>query len=161
MLGVNATRFGAVANDLSLFGGVDAEKRLWVQHGMDGKPEIAASNVEQVVWGPISRRAVVLDANRKARAYDGRDRSWIDLGILSGAQWSPDEERLLLLEAADGGYLSILIDHRIERLASMSRLGRVTGMVIAPAGDKAFLLAGITGGQDVWMIALPPKTPGK
>jgi hypothetical protein len=55
--GTRATRFGAVANDLSRFGGVDDEKRLWVQHGLAAKPEMLASGVEVVLWGPISRRA--------------------------------------------------------------------------------------------------------
>ena len=161
MAGVRVTRFGAIANDLSSFGGVDAEKRLWIQHGLDAKPEVVASGVEQVLWGPISHRALVLEANQNGRIYDGRDHSWIDLGILSAAQWSPDEKRLLFIEVAEGGYLSILIDGRIERLAPMNRLGRVNGMVITAAGDRAFLLAGITGGLDVWMMALPPKTIGK
>ena len=95
--GTKATRFGAIANDLSLFGGVDGEKRLWIQRGLEAKPEVVASGVEEVLWGPISRRAVVLEANNRSRVYDGRDGSWIDLGNISGAQWSPDEEQLLFV----------------------------------------------------------------
>jgi len=154
--GTKASRFGAIANDLSLFGGVDGEKRLWVQHGLDGKPEVVANGVENVLWGPISRRAVVLEANNKSRVYDGRDGSWNDLGAISGAQWSPDEEQLLFIEA---GYLSLLVDHRIVKLCDLNRIGRIGKAVISAGGDKAFLLAGIGGGLDVWMMALPPRTP--
>jgi dipeptidyl aminopeptidase/acylaminoacyl peptidase len=154
--GTKATRFGAIANDLTLFGGVDGEKRLWVQHGLDAKPEVVASGVEAVLWGPISRRAVVLEANNRSRVYDGRDDSWIDLGRVSGGQWSPDEERLLFVEE---GYLSLLVEHRIEKLCDLSRTGPVARAVISAEGDKAFLLAGIGGGLNVWMIALPPRAP--
>jgi hypothetical protein len=152
--GTKATRFCAVANDLTLFGGVDGEKRLWVQHGLGGKPEVIASGVEAVLWGPISRRAMVVDANRRSRVYDGRDGSWIDLGIVSGAQWSLDEEQLLFVGE---GSLSVLVDHRIEKLCDLNRIGPVGAAVIPTGGDKAFLLAGIGGGLDVWMIALPPR----
>lgn len=152
LVGTKATRFGAVANDVSLLGGVDSEKRLWVQHGLDAKPEVVASGVEEVLWGPVSRRAVVLDANKRARVYDGRDSSWIDLGVVSGVQWSPDEEQLLFVGE---GYLSRLIDRRIEKLCEISRIGWLNRVFIADGGDKAFLLAGIGGGLDVWMMALP------
>ena len=154
--GTKATRFGAIARDLSLFGGVDGEKRLWVQHGLGGKPEVVASGVEAVLWGPISRRAVVLEANNRSRVYDGRDGSWIDLGRVSGAQWSPDEEQLLFVEE---GSLALLVEHRIEKLCDAARIGPVKGAVISAGGDKAFLLAGIGGGLDVWMIALPARVP--
>ena len=36
----------AAANDLSLFGGVDNEKRLWVQRGVDQPAEVVATGVE-------------------------------------------------------------------------------------------------------------------
>ena len=154
--GTKATRFGAIANDLTLFGGVDGEKRLWVQHGLGGKPEVVASGVEAVLWGPISRRAVVREANNRSRVYDGRDGSWIELGRISAAEWSPDEEQLLFVEE---GYLSLLVEHRIEKLCDLTRIGPVGRAVISAGGDKAFLLAGIGGGLDVWMIALPPRVP--
>jgi len=160
MAGVNAPNFGAVANDLSLFGGVDAEKRLWVQHGVDAQPEMVASGVAQVLWGPISRRALVLDAAKKGRVYDGRTRKWIDLGVIEGAQWSADEENLVFVEAADGGYLSELIGDRVERVASMNRIGAVKALAF-PSGDKVFMLAAVAGGMDVWMVALPSSSPAK
>jgi uncharacterized protein (TIGR03790 family) len=161
MVGVKAIRFGAVANDLSAFGGVDAEKRFWLQHGLDGKPEVVATGVERVMWGPISRRAVVVDGSQKARVYDARDRSWIDLGIVTAAQWSSDEERLFFVEPGENGYLSVLIDRRVERLCPVNRIGALTGITLAADGEKAFLLAGISGGLDVWMMALPPRAPQK
>lgn len=154
--GTKATRFAAIANDLSAFGGVDSEKRLWVQRGMDGKPEVVASGVEGVIWGPISRRAVVVGANNQSRVYDARDGSWIDLGIISAAQWGPDEEQLLFVE---GGFLSILVGRRIEKLCDVNRIGALSRAVITGRGDKAFLLAGIGGGMDVWMMSLPPRGP--
>ena len=151
-------RFVRIANDLSLFGGVDGEKRLWVQHGFDAKPEVVASGVEAVLWGPVSRRAAVREAGGRTRVYDGRDSSWVDLGKVSGARWSPDEEELLFVEE---GYLSLLVGHRIEKLCELSRIGPVAGAVISADGEKAFLLAGIGGGLDVWMTALPPRVPPK
>jgi len=154
-------RFGAIANDLSLFGGVDSEKRLWVQHGQDAIPEVVATGVERVIWGPISRRTVVMEANGRSRVYDGRDRSWIDLGVTSAAQWSPDEERLLFIEAGANAdsqpYLSLLVDRKIEKLCPLTRIGPMGGAVISEDGEKAFLLAGIGGGLDVWMMSLPPR----
>jgi hypothetical protein len=94
----------------------------------------------------------VLDANHRSRVYDGRDRSWTDLGTISGAEWSPDEERLLF---AGDGYLSLLDNHRIEKLCDLSIIGQIRRIVISKDGDKAFLLAGIGGGLDVWTLALP------
>ena len=154
--GTKATQFGAVANDLSLFGGVDSDKRLWVQHGLDGKPEVVANGVEAVLWGPISRRAVVVGPDKKSRVYDGREGVWIDLGEISGARWSPDEEQLLFVQS---GYLSLLVGRQIEKLCDLNRIGPLVGAVILAAGDKAFLLAGMGGGLDVWMMALPPRIP--
>jgi len=154
--GTKATRFGAIANDLSLFGGVDGEKRLWTQRGLLAKPEVVASGVEGVLWGPISRKAVVLEANNQSRVYDGRDQSWIDLGNIAGAAWSPDEERLLFVAE---GYLSLLDGRRVEKLCDLTRIGSLGKVVISAGNDKAFLLAGIGGGSDVWMFALPPAHP--
>jgi uncharacterized protein (TIGR03790 family) len=156
--GTKATRFTAIANDLSLFGGVDAEKRLWIQPGLDAKPEVVASGVERVQWGPISRRVVIQEANGKSRVYDSRDRSWTDLGATSALQWSSDEERLMFV---GDGYLSLMSGHRIERLCQMTRIGRLGAITIPAEGDRAFVLAGIGGGLDVWMIALPPQTPSR
>jgi len=154
--GTKAIRFGAIADDLSVFGGVDSEKRLWVQRGFDAKPELVDSGVEAVLWGPISHRAVVREANNKSRVYDGRDGSWIELGTISGAEWSSDEDRLLFVQE---GSLSLLIEGRIEKLCDMTRIGPITRAVIPADGDKAFLLAGIGGGLDVLMVALPPRVP--
>jgi uncharacterized protein (TIGR03790 family) len=157
-----ATQFLAVANDLSVFGGVDAEKRLWVQRGLIRPPEVVASGVERVVWGPISHRAVVQEANNKSRVYDGRDGSWMNLGSVSAVEWSPDEERLLLLENGEGGaasetYLSLFADGHIQRLCPLNRIGQLAGMVFASDGERAFLMAGLAGKPDVWMVALPPR----
>src|ERR1035438_2605903 len=94
-----------------------------------------ASGVEAILWGPVSRRVVVAEANHRSRVYDGRDGSWIDLGRVSEAQWSPDEERLLF---AEEGYLSLLVDHRVEKLCDLTRIGPIRGAVISAEGDKAF-----------------------
>ena len=83
--GSDVAQFIAVADDLSLFGGVDKQKRLWVQHGLEAKAEIIATGVERVLWGPVSRRALVEETGGKSRVYDGRDGSWIDLGSVSSA----------------------------------------------------------------------------
>jgi len=160
--GTKVNRFIAIANDLSLFGGVDSENRLWVQHGIDATPEVVASGVQRVVWGPISRRAVVQDASHRARAYDGRDGTWKDLGIVAEAGWSPDEESLLFVEAADGsdaGSLSFLSGRTIQQLCPISRIGRVIKLAFSADQNRAFLLAGLAGQIDVWMMPLPPRVP--
>jgi uncharacterized protein (TIGR03790 family) len=157
--GTSAIQFGAVANDLSLMGGVDKEKRLWVQRGLEAKPEIIANGVERVLWGPISRRALVQDLGGKSRIFDGRDRSWIDLGSVSGAVWSQNEQRMLFLQPeASTGFLSLLAGREIRQLCPTARIGPLAGAFISADGDKAFLLAGLSGSLEVWMMALPPRT---
>ncbi len=155
--GTRATRSSAIANDLSLFGGIDSKKRLWIQRGANADAEILATDVARVIWGPISRRVLVLEENGKSRVYDNRDRSWIDLGIVVAGQWSPDEERLLFVNRVGPSeiYLSILVNGKVERLCDFSRIGSLEGLVIVTGGEKAFLLAGIDGQLDVWMTALP------
>jgi len=157
--GTKATKFAAIANDLSLFGGVDSKKRLWIQRGLEADAEILAAGVERVIWGPISHRALVVDENGKSRVYDNRRRSWIDLGVITLAQWSPDEERLLFVsqDSPSQSYLSVLIDDKIEKLCDFARIGRVEGAIIATGGEKAFLLAGMSGQLDVWMTSLPAR----
>jgi uncharacterized protein (TIGR03790 family) len=159
--GTRATRFSAIANDLSLFGGVDSKKRMWIQRGADADAQILATAVERVIWGPISRRALVVDENGKSRVYDDRDRSWIDLGKVTAAQWSPDEERLLFTgqDGPSQSYLAVLIDGKVERLCDFARIGRLESVIIATGGEKAFLLAGLSGQLDVWMTALPVRAP--
>jgi hypothetical protein len=157
--GTRATQFSAIANDLSLFGGVDSKKRMWIQPGLDADAEILATGVERAIWGPISHRVLVVGDNGRSRVYDSRDRSWIDLGVVAGAQWSPDEARLLFVERGSPSqeFLSVLIDGKGERLCDFGRIGRLQGAVITTGGEKAFLLAGLSGQLDVWMTALPAK----
>jgi WD40 repeat protein len=157
--GTRATRFSAIANDLSVFGGTDSRKRLWIQRGVDADPEILAEDVSRVIWGPISRRALVIDESGKGRVYDNRDRSWIDLGSVGAAQWSPDEERLLFVsrEGSSENYLSVLINGKVEKLCDFVRIGRLDAASITADGEKVFLLAGIGGQSDVWMTALPAR----
>jgi hypothetical protein len=153
-----------VANDLSLFGGVDGEKRLWVQKGLDGEPKVVAEGVERVLWGPISRRAVVQDTTGRSRLYDGRNGTWKDMGFILESAWSPDEERLLFVDAgssSEPGYLSLLSGTSVERLCPMSRIGLVGKIVFAADQTKAYLLATLAFQADVWMIPLPPGTAGK
>ena len=155
--GTRATKFSAIANDLSLFGGVDGKNRLWIQRGLDADPEILATGVGRVIWGPISRRAVVIDENGRGRVYDNRDRSWIDLSFIAAPQWSSDEERLVFASRTgpSEAHLSILINGKVENLCDFSRIGRLEGAFITANGEKAFLLAGLSGQLDVWMTALP------
>ena len=98
--GPKIVRAAVVADDLSLFAGIDQEKRLWVQHGLNESPSAVATGVERALWGPVSRRVLIREASGLSRVYDGRDRSWIDLGTVLAAYWSPDEERLVFLESA-------------------------------------------------------------
>jgi uncharacterized protein (TIGR03790 family) len=160
--GANTTEASAVANDLSLFGGVDPQKRLWVQHGLNQRPEILVTDVHGILWGPISRRVLVREANNKTRAYDARDRSWMELGEVLQAQWSPDEERLLFIgRAGEGaGYLALFSNRKIEPLCDMRKIGAVSSMTVSTDGERAFLLAGLSGQLNVWMMALPaPSRP--
>ena len=165
LVGVKATKSFAAADDLSLFGTVDDQKRLWLQHGLMAKPEIAAEQVEKILWGPISRRVLVEGVDGKFLVYDGRSRSWIPLPPVLMAQWSPDEERLLYVEAEqrDTGvvprYLSLLTGNKNEQLCDMGRIGEVGAMAFANGGETIFLLAGSEGGWQVWMMDLPPVAP--
>lgn len=161
---VKPARFVAVANDLSQFGALDAQKRLWVQKGLDGAPKVIAEGVERVLWGPVSRRAVVQDGTGKSKLYDGRDDSWKDLGFILEAAWSPDEERLLFVAAgssSEPGYLSLLTGTSVERLCPMSRVGQVGKMVFSADQTKAYLLATLSQQADVWVMPLPGRAPGK
>ncbi len=148
----------AAANDLSLFGGVDKEKRLWCQFGPGEPPTAVMSGVERALWGPISRRVLVQGADKKSRVYDARDRSWIDLGNVSVAVWSPDEERLLFVESVgpSESYLSLLSGHKIQRLCNLGRIGSITRMELSRGKNWAFLLAGLSSQANVWIMALPP-----
>jgi len=158
--GSKAIQSVAVANDLSLFGGIDEEKRLWVQHGVDQRPEVVATGVTGILWGPISRRVAVREQNNKTRVYDGRDRSWIELGEVSRAQWSTDEESLLFVASAGNGagYLSLLSNLRTGQLCDMGRIGALGSIALSADGERAFLLAALTGESNVWMMALPPRS---
>jgi uncharacterized protein (TIGR03790 family) len=147
----------AFADDLSLFGAVDTEKRLWIQHGVDQPPEMVAAGVERVLWSSISHRVLVEGADHKSRVYDGRDRSWIDLGTVVAAAWSPDEERLLFVasEGDSGGTLSLLAGRAITPLCDMRKIGVIAKLAFSAKPDRAFLLAGMDGQLNVYLMALP------
>jgi hypothetical protein len=155
--GVKLAGFVAAANDLSLFGGVDTEKRLWIQRGVDERAEVVASGVERVLWGPISHRILVEGPDRKSRIYDGRDRSWIDLGAVVTAAWSPDEERLLFVvsDGGSGGSLSLLAGRAVTEICDIGKIGAVAKMAFSDKPDRAFLLAGMDGQLNVFLVALP------
>lgn len=161
LAGVKAPQNIAAADDLSMFGGTDDQKRLWVQVGLMGRPEIAAEQVARILWGPISRRVLVEGTDGKFRVYDGRSRTWSALPPVLTARWSPDEERLLYVEGerADGQlqprYLSLWSAGQNLQLCDIGRIGELGGMAFA-GGHNAFLLAGPEGGLQVWMMALPP-----
>jgi uncharacterized protein (TIGR03790 family) len=158
--GSKVNRFIAIANDLSLFGGVDGENRLWVQHGMEGQPEAIATGVATVLWGPISRKVLVENAEHRARIYDGRDRSWKDLGVVAGAEWSADEESLLFVEGTGSdSSLSLLSRQTIQKLCPIARMGQIVKISFSADRKKAFLLASLGQKLDVWMMPLPPPVP--
>jgi hypothetical protein len=163
LAGTNVMRDRAVANDLSMFGGLDEQKRLWIQHGLGSKPEVAAERVEKIVWGPVSRRVLIQEAGGNLRVYDGRSRAWSPLLPMLMAQWSPDEERLLFIEAERQDrnlvprYLSLWDGRQTARLCDMGRIGDVAAMTFARGGDVAFILSGGNDALDVWMMAMPPS----
>jgi uncharacterized protein (TIGR03790 family) len=161
LAGTGITRDRAVANDLSLFGGLDGQKRLWIQHGLPSSPEVIAQDVNQVIWGPISRRVLVEGADGSFRIYDGRDRTWTTLPLLTGGQWSPDENRMLYIEAErrDGAlnpsFLSLLTGRQTQHLCDLDRIGDIAAVTFSRSGETAFLLAGADAGLRVWMMPLP------
>jgi uncharacterized protein (TIGR03790 family) len=157
--GVKAASFVAVANDLSMFGAVDPERRLWVQRAIGESPQVVANNIAGVLWGPVSHRALVKDAAGNGRVYDGRDNSWIDLGVVGGAEWSRDEERLLFIQSEGKGeaarqHLALLNGRKILRLAPADRLGPIARFAFPEDRQKAFMLAGMAGRGDVWIASL-------
>ncbi|HJT89012.1 MAG TPA: hypothetical protein VJ732_14180, partial [Bryobacteraceae bacterium] len=159
LTGVVLKKSVAVANDLTVFGAVDDQQRFWVQRGLDAAPAVVAEGVEQVIWGPISHLAVVRQANGKSRVYDGRDNSWLDLGAVSEAQWSPDEQRLLFVQPASGGEpgtLRLLAGRQVRTLYDLKKIGPVAHIAFA-SHDRVFLQAAPTGEAGVWMMALPPR----
>lgn len=159
--GPRIVRDAVVADDLSLFAGIDQEKRLWVQHGLSESPEAVATGVQGSLWGPISRRVLIREASGISRVYDGRDRSWIDLGTVLAAYWSPQEERLVFLESArrEGRLvpttLALLDGRRVLRLSPFEKIGQLAAAAFSADGEGLFLLAGLAGGLDVWMAAVP------
>ena len=165
--GAGVTRDRAIADDLSQFGGLDDQKRLWIQHGFHATPEIIAQDVSKVAWGPISRRVLVEGADGQIRLYDGRYGKWAQLPPLIVAQWSPDEDRVLYIEAerqagaAIPRFLSLLTGLQMQRLCDLNRIGEIGGMAFSHKGDAAFLLAGPEAGLQVWMMALPPAIEGQ
>jgi uncharacterized protein (TIGR03790 family) len=155
--GIKLAGSSAIANDLSSFGGVDTEKRLWIQRGADQPAEVVATGVERVLWGPISHRVLVEGPDHKSRVYDARDRSWIDLGTVVAAAWSPDEERLLFVasDTGSGGSLSLLAGRAITPICDMGKIGAVAKLAFSDKPDRAFLLAGMDGQLNVFLVALP------
>lgn len=162
--GTGLVRDTAIADDLSHFGGVDAQNRFWAQRGLDGKPAVVAEGVLRVGWGPISRRAAVLGANGETRIYEGRDGNWTPLGSILRGNWSAAENRFLYVTAANNRVtvpdsLALWEDGKIRELCSMSRIGDLGGLSLSRNGDTAFLLAGPENGLEVWLLGLPtPQT---
>lgn len=158
LAGVQISGSFAVANDLSLFGGLDREKKLWIQRGPTANPEVIATGVESVLWGPVSRRVFVRASGGSARVYDGPTASWTDLGAVTAAIWSPDEERLLFVQKeGEEQYLALLDGHAITRLCDLQRIGAILKVELSARKDYAFLLSGFPGRANAWMIALPPS----
>ena len=157
LVGIKLAGAIAAANDLSLFGGVDNEKRLWVQRGVDHPAEVVSMGVGRALWGPISHRVLVEGADRKSRVYDGRDGSWLDLGTVVTAAWSPDEERLLFVasDGGSGGSLSLLAGRAITQICDIAKIGAVAKMAFSDKPDRAFLLAEMDGQLNVYQVALP------
>ena len=87
------------------------------------------------------------------------------LPALAGAQWSPDENRMLYVEAErrDGAlaprFLSLWTRRQTQQLCDLNRIGDVSGGAFSHSGEAAFLLAGAEAGLQVWMMALPRSVP--
>jgi uncharacterized protein (TIGR03790 family) len=161
LAGTGAKRDRAIADDLSQFGGLDEQKQLWVQQGLQNRPEVVSRDVNRILWGPVSRRVLVEGPNGAFRIYDGRDRSWISLPPITMARWSPDENRMLYIEAErqDGGLvaksLSLLTGRQTQQICDLNCVGDVGAMALSQDGETAFLLAGADAGLRVWLMPLP------
>lgn len=155
--GTAVVRDVAIADDLSNFGGVDAQNRLWVQHGFDARPEVLAEHVGRVLWGPISRRAVVQSSTGEIRIYDSSTKTWSPLGTVAAGTWSGDEKRFLHVTMKASGPESLVLwdDGRLQNLCPMDRLGDMAAPALSNRGDLAFLLAGPDGGLQIWVLPLP------
>jgi hypothetical protein len=159
--GVAGLRDAAVANDLTVFGGVDSEGQLWIQRGFAAEPEVAGKGVRQAVWGPISHQALIQGVDGESRVYWAQADRWKNLGTITAAQWSSNEKQLLVVESVRKGsemtptFLSVFADDRIIRLCPFERIGQLAQMQITENGREALLLASLTGGLDVWMTELP------
>jgi aldehyde dehydrogenase len=124
-----------VANDLSVFGAVDSQQRLWVQQGFSAAPEIVANNVKQVVWGPVSRRALVQESiydafieraiQRVKKVVQGNP---LDPNTMIGAQASSDQ---------------------LEKILSYINIGQGEGARVLTGGKKADIGRGFEGGYYV------------
>jgi hypothetical protein len=165
--GAPVLRDTAIADDLSQFGGLDGQGRLWVQDGWSARPEVIAEAVTLVGWGPISRRVLVQTSRGESRIYDGPSRHWFPLGPVLVGDWSADEKRLLYISGQRSGEnlipasLSIWDEGSVREICSMYRIGDVGSTVLTRHGESAFLLAGPHGGLAVWMIVLPRADNGK
>jgi hypothetical protein len=156
--GVKGIRSSRIAGDLSVFLGLDSERRVWLQRGFDAEPGVIATGVDRVSWGPQSHRFAVQQPGR-AKVFDVHDREWIDLGMASDFEWSADEQQLLFVQPGDGGSLRLLTGRTIEEICWVNRVGAVSRTVFSRDGQSAFLLAAITGTPDVWMMALHHPLP--
>jgi hypothetical protein len=149
---VSGIRSATVADDLSLLACLDSENRVWVQHGVDAQPVLIVSAVERVIWGPRSRRVVIQQAGKKTAVYDLRLGSRIELGVASEFQWSSDDENLLFIEGDESGTLSLLSGSHLRQLCSMIRIGPISKAAFSADAKKLFLLAGISGKADAWVM---------
>jgi hypothetical protein len=127
---------------------------------MEGQPKVIATGVARALWGPISRKVLVEDAEHRARIYDGRDGSWKDLGVVAQAEWSADEESLLFVEGTgNDSSLSLLSRKTIQKLCQITRMGQIVKMSFSADQKRAFLLASLSQQLEVWMMPLPPLVP--
>jgi uncharacterized protein (TIGR03790 family) len=167
LIGSGATRARAVANDLSLFGGLDDRKRFWIQPGLQSSPAMISNDVNRLFWSPVSHRVVVEGVDGAFRLYDGRDNSWLPLPVMSALQWSFDENRMLYIESEPRNdilvprFLSLLTGRRTERLCNWNRIGDIGGLAFSQNGETAFLLSGADEGMKVWMMPLPRTDPSR
>ena len=73
------------------------------------------------------------------------------------AAWSQDEERLLFVASEDGsgGTLSLLSGRVITPISDTNRVGPIAKIAFSDKPDRAFLLAGMDGQLNVFLVALP------
>jgi hypothetical protein len=146
------------ADDLSLFAGLDAQKRLWLQHGAGEEPVVVGEAPEgRVYFGRLGRRVAWSDAGRKGRIHDGASRRTFETGPLLRGWWSGDERRFAFISSeASRQKLRSWTEDGLRDLFPVEGLGTITLGAFTRGGRSLVLMAGADVELDLWALDLEP-----